>query len=188
MKKSILFTVLLSLLAVIAYAQKLEAPKRQGWNDWYGPLYGDVESVTITSYKLTEKLGKIVKDDIINKKWFYRFNQKGDVIEAAQYNSDGSLDCKYTYKYKYDLQGNRIEAAQYNSDGSLNWKCTYKYDSQGNKVEEIEYTSDGSLFGKSFHKSLCKYDSHGNLIECINYVGESMKPTLMIVLEIVYRK
>ena len=137
MKKSILFTALVALLVATSCAgsteqvagQKPKAPERQGWYNEI-PLYGDVESVTITEYRVSEKFGEIVKDKITDKK-FYRFNQKGDVVEKADYNSDGSLDWKSLYKY--DSQGNLIEEATYNSDGSLNQKELYKYDSQGNK-------------------------------------------------------
>ena len=117
MKKSILFTVLLSLLAVIAYAQKPKAPEREGWGD--SPLYGNVESVTITNYVLAEKFGEIVKD-MIDYKEVYKFNQKGDVIEKADYKSDGSLSGKWLYKY--DSQGKLIERAICNSYGSLGSK------------------------------------------------------------------
>ncbi len=139
-------------------SKRPKAPKRQGWVG--GPLYGDVESETSTRYTVSEKFGEIVKDKITFRT-FYRFNQKGDVIEWAWYNSDGSLDWKYTYKY--DSQGNQIEEAEYKSDGSLNGKYTYtyKYDSQGNMIEKTYYNSDGSLYCKHLYK----YDSQGNQIE-----------------------
>ena len=90
---------------------KKEAPERKGWSE--GSLYGDVESIAITYYALTEKFGELVKDEIYGKK-VYKFNPKGDVTEAARYNSDGSLDNKYLYKY--DSQGNCIEEVEYEGD------------------------------------------------------------------------
>ena len=164
MKKSILFTALVALLVATSCAssteqtgnQKPKAPKREGWND--GPLYGDVESVTITEYDLAEKFGEIVKDKMKNKAT-YKFNLNGDVVEIAYYNSDGSL--RWKELYKYDAQGKKIEEAEYYPDGSLSRKETYKYDSQGNKIEWTWYNFDGSLSSKTIYK----YDSQGNEIE-----------------------
>ena len=234
MKRTILFAVLLSLLTVSVSAQKAKAPERQGWSNWSDDsLYGNVESITITKYILTDKFGEIIKDGTIDKK-VYKFNQQGDVIEEAYYYGDGSLWWKDLYKYdskgniiekatynsdgslwwkdlyKYDSQGNKIESAYYNSDGSLNYKHLYKYDSQGNKIEVAEdgfihsplcqktkykYDSKGNKIetaryfsnGSLDYKYLYKYDSKGNEIKKARYDGEIMKPTSMIVREIVYR-
>ena len=40
----------------------LPQPKRIGWNSEYFPLYGNVESITMTEYKLKDSFGKVVKD------------------------------------------------------------------------------------------------------------------------------
>ena len=183
---------------------KPKAPERQGWK---GSLYGDVESVTISEYDLKEKFGEVVKGDL-EERVVGRFNEKGDVIEGAEYNSDGSLDEKIIYKYdskgneieraeynsdgslddkliyKYDSKGNKIEQAFYNSDGSLNEKIIYKYDSKGNEIERARYNSDGSLDRKLIYK----YDSKGNIIECTKYRGEIMTPEDLTEYKIVYRK
>ena len=39
---------------------------------------------------------------------------------------------------KYDSKGNKIEWAYYNPDGSLYWKRTYKYDAKGNKRKDVK--------------------------------------------------
>lgn len=182
MKKSILFTALAALLLATSCAgsdttseetvtpAKKTAPKREGWGDWHGPLYGDVESVTITEYKLSEKFGEIVKDKIDYKE-VYKFNQNGDVVEMAAYNSDGSL--YENWLCKYDSQGKLIEVAGYYPDGSLDDKSLYKYDSRGNQIEEAHYNSDGSLD----RKHLSKYDSQGNMVEEARYFDGSLRST-----------
>jgi YD repeat-containing protein len=92
-----------------------DAPKRHGWdNDNLGPLYGNVESVTITSYSLKDSSGVLSRSKI-EEKYCYNFNQSGDVTELADYKSDGSL--WYKYIYKYDSQGNITEMTDY--DGEL---------------------------------------------------------------------
>ena len=149
MKRTLLSTALAALLLAISCAgsgakseaeteskseaaetksQKREAPKRKGWSEGR-PLYGNVESVTITHYKLSGKFGEVVKDiDTDYSKEVYKFNSNGDVEEYSEYNAfSGALD--YKYLYKYDSQGNKIELASYNGDGSLKGKSLYKYDS-----------------------------------------------------------
>ena len=118
--------------------QKREAPERRGWDK--GALYGDVESISVTTYKLTEKSGEIVKDEITDN-YSFKFNQNGDIAERAYYNEDGLL-VQYV---KYDSLVNCIESFACNSDGSFEWKNSFKYDSQGRLIEETKYNSDGSL-------------------------------------------
>jgi hypothetical protein len=157
---------------------KPEPPVRY---EWYGvPLYGDVESVTITKYQLEDKFGEVVRGDIENCEKYY-FNEAGDVIEYVQYNPDGSLREKKTYKY--DASRNLVEKAYYDSDGSLDNKHTYKYDALGNMIEEASYESDGSLDNKHTYK----YDSSGNRIEETIYSGEALVPHSQRVFEITCR-
>ena len=118
-----------------SYDLKAEAPERQGWEKDF-PLYGDVESVVMTKYKLEEKSGEFVRGGILDYDKYY-FNDAGDVIEYASYRLDGSFG--YKHIYKYDSSGNMVEEALYNSDGSLSYKHIYKYDSRGNVIEETSY-------------------------------------------------
>ena len=50
-----------------------DAPKRQGWDK---PLYGDVESVTITSYFLKDSSGVLSRSKI-KEKFCYNFIRNG---------------------------------------------------------------------------------------------------------------
>ena len=64
-------TALMSLLLITSCNAKKThdtTPKRQGCEEWElgGNLYGDVDSVTITNYKLTDKFGELVIDGIID--------------------------------------------------------------------------------------------------------------------------
>ena len=120
---------------------KPKAPERQGWREDI-PLYGDVESVAVTKYKLEEKYGEVVRGDIEDCEKYF-FNQAGDVIERDKYDTDGSLREKHIYKY--DASGNMIEVAVYNYDGSLSDKCILKYDSSGNVIENTAYSGEALL-------------------------------------------
>ena len=89
-------------------AAKAQAPERQNWDGGFS-LYGNVESVTITEYELQDKFGEVIRGDVQFKEK-YCFNNAGDVIEDASYNSDGSLSCKWISKY--DSSANMIEWAK----------------------------------------------------------------------------
>ena len=145
------------------WVERLRAEK-QGWPICKGDLYGDVDSVTIIRYSLTDKFGEVVKDGE-EKKFVYKFNLRGDVVECNMY-IDGLFFSKEFYKY--DSQSNLIEVARYDGDGSLDYKRLYKYDSQGNMIEVAKYYDGGSLD----YKILYKYDSQDNKIETIEYGGE----------------
>ena len=208
---------LLSAIAIIAICSsscgssqsgapaKPEPPKRHGWD--YSPLYGDVESVVMTEYKLEQKFGEIVRGDIESRNKYY-FNEAGDVIEEASYDLDGSL--RYKTIYKYDSSRNMIEMVSYDSCGSLDDKYTYKYDASGNMIEQLAYNSNGLLFRKMVNKYdssgnhieeahygsdgslgnkwVMKYDDLGSRIESTRYSGEALIPHSQMVFEITYRK
>ena len=63
--------------------------------------------------------------------------------------------------------GNQIEDNEYNSDGSLNQRKTYKYDEQGNIIEKNRYHSDDALYERDTYNY--KYDNMGNWIERESY-------------------
>jgi len=72
-------------------------------------LKDNVKSLKEFSYAATEKFGDITKGKRERKYgWkkdnFIEFNEKGNKIEENWYNSDGSLDTKWTSKY--DEKGN----------------------------------------------------------------------------------
>ena len=144
----LLFSISIAALLSSCDQFKAEVPERQGFEGDI-PLYGDVESVTITEYYLEERFGEVVRGNIHSCSKYY-FNTSGDVVECAEYIYDGSLGNKTIYKY--DSRGNKIEWADYKSDGSLDRKNTYQYDSRGNIIEKADYNSDGSLYYKQTYK------------------------------------
>ncbi len=144
----------------VAAPKKEKAPKRQGWSDYPPfPLYGDVESVTISEYNTIELFGVIFKKELHHKDT-YKFNSNGDVVEKTSYNGN-----KLASLTKYDPYVNKLEEVNYNDDGSSYIASVATYDFNGNIIELIEYDSDGTLSDKY----LCKYDSNGNIIEVIGY-------------------
>lgn len=121
-------------------------------------LNGNVKSIREFSSITIENFGDIQKDKA-KLSYYNIYSNNGNKIEDNRYNSDGSLNKKFTYKY--DSTGNRIEQNQFTSDDSLIRKITYKHDKQGNIIEDNSYTPDGNLDKKFTYK----YNNKGNRIE-----------------------
>ena len=88
-------------------------------------LLGKVKSVTEQTFNSVERYRIWEKERSFDEA-IYTYDQKGNRIEEAYYDSDGSLRSKSIYAY--DEKGNCIEWAIYNSDGSLNNKNAYIYE------------------------------------------------------------
>ena len=125
--KNLLFTSTLFLIVNFSFAQtKIENDLSK-----YG-LKGKVSFFSESKYDLVEKFdglkGKVSfysesKYDLVEK---FGKIEKGNMIERNEYNADGSLSSKQTYKH--DVKGNKIEEIIYNTYGNLELKTTYKYD------------------------------------------------------------
>ena len=93
----IMFVVILTTNCSPTQQKRVEAPTRYGWDNWDMPLYGDIESVTISEYELKDAFGDITSVGIVDKTYF--FNEVGNVTSIIT-NSDIS--------YISDLQTNFI--------------------------------------------------------------------------------
>lgn len=103
--------------------------------------------------------GEFDISDSVNSKFVFKYDEKGNKIEAYEYYSDGKLHCRYGYKY--DENRNKIEEIEYGSGNAILQKHTYKYDSRGDLVEENTSELDGSTNIKFIYQ----YDDKGNLID-----------------------
>ncbi len=92
-------------------------------------------------YEYSVKRGKITKEQISSGLELY--NSKGELTEKFQYNDEGSIWNKNTYKYNDN--GKLIEETQYESDGSIYIKNTRGYDDNGKLIEKVKYRSNGSI-------------------------------------------
>jgi hypothetical protein len=83
---------------------------------------------------------------------------KGNKIEMNDYNSEGCLDSKVTFKY--DDNGNLIEENNCNFNGSLNSNCTYryKYDNNDNWIEQIKYESEANIATEITERTIEYYE------------------------------
>ena len=144
MKKLFLLLAVVASSCVSLFASsKPQAPIRQAWNNEIA-LYGDVESVTVTSYFRINEDGTIDENDC-GLKVSYSFNENGDVKECCIYEFNGSLSEKYIHEY--DLNNKLLFVIHYNVNGTLYSKTRYlcKYDKQRNMVEKIKYNGNSPI-------------------------------------------
>ena len=183
------------LLATASFAQvkKSPAPERTGWDKEY-PLYGQVKSVTISSYDIVNKFGKNEKGELKDRET-YVFNSAGDVEQCVKsveyvlkyhYNTDGVEIHKYSFgklvtctANKYDENGRVVESAVYDGEGALQTMTFNEYDSEDNHIGEIEYDSSGKVTAITCYEyneqgdctSIECYDSYESLAQENSLIG-----------------
>jgi len=114
---------------------------------------------------ITEKI-LIDQDDKDDTEIRYTFiyNDKGDVLETNEYNTDGILSKKFTFEY--DKQGNLLVKKEKNLPNDwIGYKYIYKYDEIGNAIESKKIGPDGKVELQYTYS----YDEMGNVIEQNRY-------------------
>ena len=181
-------------LATALTATAQTAPKRHGWDN-ETPLYGNVDSLTITTYDLIVKGAEAVrhKKKVSNT---YHFNNRGDV--TAVFIND-SLSDSYTYNQRGDVTQHyyRVDYTYLASDFYLYGTVNYEYNAKGELIKEYadavgnflseyeenyQYNAKGQLVKEnnsywghdsgSFDTISYKYNSIGQLIEKYNISHE----------------
>ncbi len=74
---------------------------------------------------------------------FSRYDEAGNKIEQANYNSDNSLLFKIVYSY--NSTGKLVEQIHFDANESLLFKTVYEYDRDGRLIEQKSFRSDASL-------------------------------------------
>lgn len=74
---------------------------------------------------------------------FARYDEAGNKVEEAHYNSDDSLLFKTVYAY--DSAGKLIEQVNFDTNESPSFKTVFEYDRDGRLIERKSFGSDGSL-------------------------------------------
>ena len=169
--------------------------------DYYDePVYGNVESMTVTKYTFYDSFGEKTK----KKEWQYTYCYQTkencvEIIAKRCYGFNSSDEKKY--EKEYDLTGNMVAKTCYFSDGTIYWKDIYKYDSKGNNIERNCYNSKGErertyiykynsarkiieeemylsrdmyFSNKLFEKRTYKYNSSGRRVNVVEYCRENL--------------
>ncbi|MGZ4058043.1 MAG: hypothetical protein ACXVPU_03400 [Bacteroidia bacterium] len=142
--------------------------------------YPDGKTITWYSYKYDEK-GKLVEeidkyksDSTLEKKTIWKYDAKGNNIEATDYKPNGDLSTKSTFEY--DEKGNEIQCDMYGIDGKITYVYKWEYDKSGNKIIEELYDFGGKFLNS---KKTFSYDNKGNTIEEKDYNSTgSLKATI----------
>ncbi len=131
---------------------------------------------------LYEQIGGI-SDSLYDRKFIYKYDSIGNVTEEEYLNkTDENLNSKETYKY--NSSDNRVENKSYNSQGSLETKWSYRYNNNGDITEEeyFSYTINGSNAKTTYEYD--EYDKTENWIKRKQLFND--KPITIIEREIEY--
>lgn len=175
-----------SLFVISASAKQApEAPERKNWDK--EPIYGNVDSLIVTTYYLPENGEKLVQDEVL----VVKFDENGNVIERPEWSqNEAGVAIR---KYKYNEKGETVEMLGCMADGSVARKYVYAHDANGKVVEETFYIApdftnydnkltrvfdeNGVQKGGSYdccredlsYRYDFKYDSKGNRVEELYY-------------------
>ena len=111
-------------------------------------------------------------------KYSYNYNSKGDLVEAATYDSKGVMATKRISKY--DKKGNELERKMVDFDHQTDTKAVFKYDKDGNIIDTKTYSGKGELLNDlivtykngQIIKAITK-NSRGDVTQEVNSVYDS---------------
>lgn len=161
-----------------------ELEERQNWEG--AQLYGDIASISATSYELAGSYGRTVKVELMSQK-LVEFNQRGDVLLSTEYDIDSTLIERHEYRYdergylaEYSYQddgykfsrrflrdnfGSVVERDLLKADGTLEERHTITYDNAGNVVADADFDENNQLQGRNESK----YGKANKLVETKRY-------------------
>jgi hypothetical protein len=108
-------------------------------------------------------------EQVYKQKQVYTLDDKGNRVEVAGYQTDGTLSHRQVFKY--DADGNKIEELFYSWNGTRVGRIVNTYDGRGNQLTQVSYNADDSV---SF-KSVNSYDALNNKIEWVQYHGDTLR-------------
>jgi hypothetical protein len=121
----------------------------------------------VSSIKTDAKGNKIEQEDVrpmgnivFNYKYYYKYDEKGQLTERIAYRGNGTFLFKYVFNY--DDNGNRTEWIQQGSDSSVVGKVIYKYNEKNDLAEQTEYNGNGSV--KAIYTYSYEFDKKNNWI------------------------
>lgn len=138
---------------------------------------------------LVEELERYYEDTTayVNK-YYYKYNDKNNLIEKCMLDSKFGTDKKKVYEY--DEKGLCVEIQELNPKGERQYRFVKKYDDNGNEIERLYYNWSDTLSNITYRKydtkgnllddgegTIYKYDDKGNVIEICDfgYEGDLLK-------------
>lgn len=126
-------------------------------------------AVDITSTIRTDAKGNRMEQEdkksgnsnpLFNYKHYFKYDEKGQLIERIANRANGAFAFKYGFKY--DDNGNKTEWTRHGADNSILEKVVYKFDAKNNLIEETKYKPDGSV--KEAYTYSYEFDKKNNWI------------------------
>ncbi len=128
------------------------------------------------TYEYDDK-DNVIESVVDGKKqtYAYKYNSDGQMLEARQFDSAGTL--KQRTEYILDDRGQLNESIIYSGTGELKARYVSRRDAGGNVIEYSKHGADGSLLEKRVHRYQSKnivmqtliYGPTGNLTSRIMY-------------------
>ena len=138
--------------------------ERQGWdNEWF-PLRGDVESLcTVLYQKVQTPQGEIIEEaDTMTQAFFNEqgdllrkvspsgevratYNKQGKLSSLTDFNLDGEIDCiRY---YVYNAEGDVEQIRKMDGEGRLEVKALHTYNAEGQLIRVERFGEQGESLG-----------------------------------------
>ena len=114
-------------------------------------------------------------DSTLSRKFTYRLDKKGDVIESLRFSATDSLISKYVYEHdrkkmtskrlifnsqdsltsimisEYDKMDNLLKASNFDANDNLIDRIANTYDDKGNRTEKFDYNSKNELTNRTVY-------------------------------------
>lgn len=136
-------------------------------------LHGLVKELYVKTVTLTGKDKDIREEFPILR--FARYDEAGNKVEEAHFNSDDSLVFKTVWTY--DSAGKLVEQVNFDANESPTFKTTFEYDLNGRLTEKKTFGSDGSLEdvlrpnytaeGLRIEKETLPFSEDGDDVDCL---------------------
>ena len=130
-------------------------------------LLGNGTVDLVSTIKTDSKGNKIEQEDVrpmgnilFNYKYYYKYDEKGQLIERVALRGNGAP--LFKYNFNYDDKGNRIEWIQTGPDSNVVGKVAYKFNENNNVVEETRFSKDG--VATAIYTYVYEYDKKHNWI------------------------
>lgn len=135
---------------------------------------GSILEKTLCDYAPSEMTCKeyspiVDKNLATPRRHVYKLDNRGNVVEYAGHELNGTLGDKFFYEY--DANGNKTEEVFYSSNGSRTGKLVYSYDNNGNRLTETSYDADDSVSWRSVNS----YDARGHRSARLQYQRDLLR-------------
>jgi YD repeat-containing protein len=100
---------------------------------------------TESGFSIEMKGGK----EIQIKRHFRSYDEKGNIIDEIDYDSDGRI--KEEIKYEYSSRNEKIKETRLSADGKIVEISMYEYDTRGNRISRVVTDANKKVQSKKMY-------------------------------------